>query len=381
DRERLLEVLEVMFRTDEVRQTRLHVLEEVRNGIYFLAGSIWDAVPRLHRDLREALADAYPGEEGGAAPDAAFLRYRSWIGGDRDGNPNVTPEVTRSTLAMLRETAIGLHLDSLERLRGELSVSDRQARVPPELLGAVERRGFGGIAEEDRRHLVHEPLRLVLLPAMARVREAARGEGGYGATDIVEDLRLLQRALEGAGLRHAARSGAVADALSRARAFGLSLATLDVRQHSGVSEEAVAELLRRAQACGDYLSLAEEERAALLTRELSTPRPLLPPGAALSPETARVLEVFRVVREAVARDPESVKSYVISMTHGASDVLEVLVLMKEAGLCALAEEADGAARSALDVAPLFETVDDLRRAPALLREMFANPVYRRQLAA
>jgi phosphoenolpyruvate carboxylase len=380
--ERLRRTISLLLVTDDVRARRLDVPDEVRNGLYFLRTSIWQTVPRLMADIAAAARATW-----GAGADAVvqadlppLLRYRSWIGGDRDGNPNVTHAVTGQTLRTLRETAVELWRDELEGLRQSLSVSTRRAPEPAELLARIEADGPrlppGWIAPRTEELLRFEPFRYRL----RQMRALLDHDPSYNGARLLDDLLLLRRSLRAMGLRDAAESGPLAGAIVRARVFGLHLATLDIRQHSRVHAEAVAELLAAGGVTDGYASMDEAARLAVLESELRSPRPLRPLGAALSEQTAEVLATLAVVRDAATREPESVRSYVISMTDSVSDMLEVLLLMKEAGLHHPA--AHGApARSLLHIVPLFETIDDLERGPGLTGAILDHPAYRAHLDA
>jgi len=368
---RARQTLALLLSTDEVRARRLDALDEVRNGLHHLTGIIWDAVPAVHRDIADAMGEAF-GERW--APPSA-IRYRSWIGGDRDGNPGVTAEVTRRALALMRDAARELWIDSVERLRRELSPSDRRVPILPELDADLEREAAGSPVPPDfLRHVRHEPFRIKLL----HVRERLRGDPTYTAAQLRDDLALLQRALRHAGLHEVASRGPIADMLVRAGAFGLHLAALDIRQHSRVHAAALAEMLRAAGVCAEFGSLDEPARLDLLRRELALDRPLLSRRAAVSAETRELLDVFGLLAETVAERPEAIGSYVVSMTHERSDLLAVLVLLREAGLW---RRRGGEVESDLDITPLFETVDDLSRSGALVRGLLEDPVYREHLRA
>ena len=371
-------IISVLLMTDDVRIKRLDVPDEVRNGIYFLSTTIWNTVPRLARDIVWGARRAYgDGAAGIVANDLpALLRYRTWIGGDRDGNPNVTAKVTGRTLAMMREAARELWDAELERLRHVLSVSTRRADLGTEIHDAIDRDG-AWIGEdthlEQRRN---EPIRV--RPSQMRAR-IARDET-YNGRSLLEDLLVIRRALHHAGLSKVAEEGMLSDAIVRARVFGLHLATMDIRQHSEVHAGAVAELLAAAGVEAGYDALDEPAKVALLRRELANARPLTPADAELSEPSAELLGTLRVVREAVGREPESVRSWVISMTHRVSDMLGLLLLFKEVGLYRPGRPGHAPA-SAVHVVPLFETVDDLERAPVLMDETLADPVYRAHLDA
>ncbi|MGI9013503.1 MAG: phosphoenolpyruvate carboxylase [Phycisphaerales bacterium] len=363
------QTLSILLATDEVRSQRLDVMDEVRNGITFLAGTIWDAVPGLYRDLRHALAAHY-GQETEHFP--AMLRYRTWIGGDRDGNPNVTAALTGTAFTSMREAALRRHATVLEQLYAELSVSDRRVSVSPELKDAIAT-SPAQLDENVLRHLSHEPFRVRLLQMQQQL-----GQPDYTAAQLLADLLMLQRSLHHAGLNEVAGAGMLADAIVLVQTFGLHLAALDLRQHSRVHETAVDELFSMAGVTDAYVDLDEAARMAVLRSELTTARPLVGPAATLSAATTELLDSLRAFAHIAQACPDAVGSYIISMAHDCSDMLEVLVLLREAGLWTIH---DNNVSSPIDVVPLFETVDDLSRGADVLRSLFAEPVYAAHLAA
>jgi phosphoenolpyruvate carboxylase len=370
----------LLLTTDEVRTRAVTVEDEVRHGLYFLATSIWRMVPQIHRDVQAALRARF-GPEAVPAELPAFLRYRSWIGGDRDGNPGVTAQITRWTLAEHRRDALKLHRRALNDLRLLLSVSSHQTRVPEALTArAAALAEAADLPKSRREQVAGEPYRLLLHAMMAALDRLIEGDESlaYRAADYVADLRLIREGLTAGGLEGVAREGLLPEVLVQARTFGFHLAALDVRQHSRVHEAAVADLLRVAGVEEDYAKLDEDARQALLIRELNTPRPLRPFDAELGDDARELMDTLDVVREAVAREPESIGCYIISMTSTVSDVLEVLLLLQEAGLWRM--EGDEV-RCPLDVVPLFETIADLDAAEERLQALFTHPLYRRQLEA
>ena len=381
ERETLLDRLYVeivlLLATDEIPAERPTVRDEVEHGLYFLGGSVWETVPRIHRDAELALRRQFGG---GKLP--VFLRLRSWIGSDRDGNPNVTPEVTHWTVRHQRARALELLLAELRELQGELSLSERQAEVPEALRESLL--GDRGTDESaGGQRFPREPYRRKLAQVIERLEETAQSEdASYPLDDLLAELRLLERSLEATGFADVARHGRLRRVRVLAESFGFHLAGLDVRQHSRIHEAAVAELLRLAGAAEDYGSLAEEERLELLGAELESPRPLLPPlpeaRARLSRETREALDAFATVREALDRDPRAVPCYVVSMTHAVSDLLEVLLLAKESGLWRNGE--DGCVGCPLDIVPLYETIEDLEAAGERTAALLGHPLYRRHLA-
>ena len=402
--------LRLLLATDEVRPAAVTVRDEVRHGLYFVATTIWDTVPTIHRDARRALDQHYPqlDDARGAGDDQAgdddlgpFLRYRSWIGGDRDGNPNVTADVTAWTVRAHREDALRLHRRALAGLRLDLSVSTRQADLGDEIVASVEAdRNAVELPERRWRQNAFEPVRLKLMQMGAKLgrlidalpeslpRTRSGGDSGqvrgdaapidYDAAAYRADLALIASSLRHAGLDELADEGALADLRVQARTFGFHLAALDLRQHSRLHEAAVADLLRRGGVEDDYAALDEEARIDLLTRELENPRPFTRLGAELGADADRVLGALRVAKAAIEQEPESIGSYIVSMTDSVSDVLEILLLCKEVGLWRME---DGAVQSPIDAVPLLETIADLEAGPALLGRLFETPIYQRHLEA
>ena len=383
-------ILVELWQTDEMRAQRLSVREEVRNALYFFGKTVMEVVPWLHEDLRRALKEAYP-EESFEVP--TFLTYRSWVGGDRDGNPNVTPEITWTTLLEHRVAALEVYVERTAALRRTLTLSTKLVKVSDALRDDLEREDAKlppttrerASQEPYVRKLIRMETRLAQALAKARATLDLGRRGGFedayeNASEFLADLRLVRDSLAENGAAAVAEGGRLPHLIRQAEAFGFHLATLDVRQHSDAHALALDEILRAGGVLEEtYSEMDEARKIALLTKELENPRPLLPKTFAPSEGCARVLDALAVVARARAElSPQSVVAYVISMTHGVSDVLEVLLLMKETGLLRVGP--DGVA-SDLDVVPLFETIDDLHRSSDLFRTMLANEAYRRHLDA
>ena len=403
-RKELRRVLTALWRTDELRASPITVADETRNTLYFFENTILDVVAWLHDDLASALAEAYPGHAFEIGP---FVRYRSWVGGDRDGNPNVTPEVTWQTLLAHRLVALRHYQRRVDLLRRDLTLSARLVPPGEELLRSIgSDREVAPIPVEREERFAQEPYVRKLLHVQARLaanvaHTNALLEGGAlgrpvfgpappayeGARQFEDDLRLIQRALRENCADVLADTGILAHLLAQVAACGFHLATLDVRQHSDEHERALDAVFASARVLPPgtrYADLGEDEKVALLTRELLNPRPLL--GRAEAGGASRhVHQVFDVIRDAQRHlAPESVTTYIISMTHGVSDILEPLLLAKEAGLLRWRPEEEGGElrlESDLDIVPLFETIDDLQRSDKLMRGLFANRAYRLHLQA
>jgi phosphoenolpyruvate carboxylase len=347
----------ILWQTEEGRSRAVSPLDEVRAGLVVFEQTLWDAVPRYLRSLDRALHAAV----GDSLPlEATPIRFGSWIGGDRDGNPNVTPEVTRKATWLARWMAAHLYAGELEALRAELSLAEAsdelRARVPE--------------APEPYRALLRTVgIRLVATRewAAAQLRDPRERKPGAAApyldvADFVEPLHLCYRSLIDTGNERIA-SGRLTDVLRRVAIFGLTLAPLDLRQESSRHAEAI-DWLARTRRLGPYAAADEAARIALLLVLLErAPQPISDDELANAPDPVR--DVFETLRTAAALHPDSLGAYVITMAHQASDVLAVEALQRLAGN-----------RRPQRVVPLFETADDLNRAGAVLDALLAIPWYR-----
>ena len=388
-----------LWQTGELRAGKVTVDDEVRNALYFVRSTIFDVVPWLQEDLLSALASSYPKRSFDIPP---LVKYRSWVGGDRDGNPNVTPEVTWQTLLYHKETALNLYIERVAALRRDLTQSLRIVKASDELLGSLERDRAAGLTPPERiqrfemepyalkLEFVERRLRATLLH-LESLRDLLIENHAYsphfpaysGAEEFLQDLTLIQQSLNANKGEALANSGALPRLILQVKTFDFHLASLDIRNHSDDHEKVLDEVMELAGVLPGrrYSSLTEEEKVKLLTQELSHSRPLVPRdwrGSAQSRAALRVFDVVQYARRYIS--PRAVTAYVISMTHGVSDVLEVLLLAKESGLFRPANSQEPVS-SDIDVVPLFETIDDLENCHNLLGKLFENPVYRSQLNA
>ena len=388
---RIEEEIVNLWQSDEVRSGRPTVLDEVQNGLYYFEEGLFDLVPRLYRDLESALGTSYPEHAWRVPP---LLRFGSWIGGDRDGNPFVTPEVTVDAARRLRVAALSRHLASIENLGRRLSQSTREVDIAEELQRSLDeddarapelareltrrlpfepyRRKCGHIAQKLRRSLdharVHDPVFFRDDPLPPDPCRYHRRE------ELLADLAILDRSLRAHG-GVAVAAGALRDVTREVEVFGLHLATLDVRQHSDRHTAALTEIFARAGVSADYHALAEEDRAATVARALEDPRPLVPLRASFSPEVHEVIATFHAIAAVTEElSPEAIQKVIVSMTRGASDMLAVLLLAREACLYRPDEGTSG-----VDVVPLFETLADLGAAPRVLEACLREPAYRAHL--
>lgn len=371
----------LLWQTAETRSERPSVIDEVESALYPLLEVVYEVIPAVRRRLDEAV-----GTSPRRAVDAPrLIQIGSWVGGDRDGNPAVTPEVTLGAARLGRSALIRRYLAEVQELGRELSISGRLAGASRELLEALERdRHELGVQAVERWR--DEPYRRKLgLIAERLRRDPHAGIGGSGpgayanAETLLADIDLIRSSLaanaEAPGIRLA--DGPLLDLRRRVEAFGFHLAELEIRQHSGRHLAAVDELLGLSGSAG-YKHLTEDEKLALLEERLRGPALALPAGS-LSAATREVIDTFRAVLTIQQiGGPTACRTVIVSMTQSASDVLAVLFLAREAGLYHWAGDASPA-ESALDVVPLFETVHELSECGNMLARVLASPAYRAAL--
>ena len=363
-----------LWQTRMLRLHKLTVADEIENALGYYHSTFLREVPRLYRDVERAL----PGHAVGN-----FLRMGHWIGGDRDGNPNVTAATLRHALARQSEVAIRHILTELHELGAELSVSGTLSSVSPQLQALAER------SPDTNAHRQDEPYRRALIGMYARLaatlheltgtealRHAVAPQDPYPDADaLLADLRVIEQSLA-AHHAQALVGPRLAPLMRAVQVFGFHLATLDLRQSSDKHEAVLSELLRVARIEADYPALDEPARRALLLGLLNDARPLRVRGAAYSELACGELEIFETAADALRRyGRQALRHCIISHTEDVSDLLEVLLLQKECGLLHGTLDAAGAdgARNDLIVVPLFETIGDLRRAEPIMRDYYALP--------
>ncbi len=381
----LAALVEVLWQTDEIRPGQPTVADEARAIGWYLEQLGAHAVPDLVAEFEsEARAAGFE-----VPRDARPLVLGCWVGGDRDGNPNVTPEVTREVLALYADRALRIHLELCAALVSELSVSTRVVGVSEELRTSLarDRRVLPEIHDRYFRLNEHEPYRLKCSYILARLeytRERLRdglphrdGRDYLGADRYLADLEVIDRSLRG-HLGDPIAEGTLATALRTARALGLHLAALDVREHSDAHHAALHVLYERlGELDRPYAELDRAQRTALLSRELAGGRPLAARHGGLPAEAAAVLATFDMLHDAQhTYGQPAASTYIVSMCQGVDDLLAATVLAREAGMVDLTP---GSCRSSVDLVPLFETVEELSRAGELLDELLSDPGYRRQV--
>ncbi|MFQ3671642.1 MAG: phosphoenolpyruvate carboxylase, partial [Verrucomicrobiia bacterium] len=386
-RDEIKVALERLWRTGEIILRKPDVASERQSMLHYLTEVFPKVVPKL--DLRLAQAWEEAGFDPGLLERAEArprLTFGTWVGGDRDGHPLVTAEVTAETLKELRKAALEVVRVPLKELGGKLSLSRLLQPVPARFLEAIEEeaRHLGAQGEEILGRNPEEPYRQWVGVMLAKMpADAERGSGIYRrAEELVKDLETLRDALVEAGAPTIARFD-VEPVIRLVRTFGFHLACLDVRQNSRFHDAAMDQLLTAAgvlESEGKLFSeWPEEERVAFLERELESPRPFVHEDASAGPEADAVLRCYRVlVRQIRAFGPAGVGSLIVSMTRQLSDLLVVYVLAREAGL---ARNGPEGLVCGMPVVPLFETLDDLDRSPGILAAFLDHPMTKRTLAA
>lgn len=370
-----------LWQTAIIRLSRLQISDEIAAGLRYYPASFFEVMPKVNAEVREALRARWPDADLLSGP---MLQPGSWIGGDRDGNPNVTADVVRLATGSAAYTALAHYLGEVDQLEQELSMSSRLLTITPELAELAE--GCQDKARDD------EPYRRALRVIRSRLSATAAdildeqprhtldlGLPAYATPgELRADLDTIDASLRTHG------SAVLADdrlALLReaVHVFGFHLSALDLRQNSDVHEEVVAELLAWSGVHPDYTSLPEDERVELLVAELGTRRPLVRAGAKLSELARKELDIIGAATYAVQTyGPAAVPNYVISMCRSVSDVLEAAILMKEAGLL---DASGDEPYCPVGISPLFETIDDLHNGASILQAMLDLPLYRAMVAA
>jgi phosphoenolpyruvate carboxylase len=379
--EELAEEITVLWQTDELRVRRPEVNQEIERTLLFFENPLISATLEAYRDFEDELSRQYPG----SAPKLGrVLEFGSWVGGDQDGNPFVEPGMINAALGLHREVILKRHLSCVLWLVDHLSVSARMIPVSEELLRSVEgdEALMPEVAERHRTVDPNELYRRKLLLVAERLRRTLADPGSSdaypSAADFLRDLYVVRSSLLNNGGERIA-DGGLRDLIRQAEVFGFHLAKLDVRQESSVIARTVAELVAAASG-EDLLGMDEPARASRLRELLAASDPLPTVPEDLSEDSRRVLETFEGIRRAKEEFSEPpVGTFVLSMAHHASDVLGVQLLARWAGL--LEVDPDGGCKAnSLGITPLFETVEDLRRAPEVLRQLLEDPFYRSSVA-
>ena len=384
--------IQALWKTDEVRPSRPDVRHEIRMGMYHFKEALFDAIPVVYRRLESAIRRAYhdhPEYHGIDVP--AMLRFGSWIGGDRDGNPNVTAEITREAILTQHITALSAYTERVEDLIGILTQSQHFCAPSPAFAASLKDDDEYRLAfdQEWPARFPEEPYRRKMYMIALRLRQTERRAkawsdgrtadpkiGGYASeAEFIHDLELTRDSLISHGDGDAANAELL-DLIRLARTFGFYLARLDIRQESAVHTEAVSDVLAKLGIEDNYARLDEQQRLQLLGELIESP-PVVEDRSGLAAMTQEVLRVLDVVAEMQnAISPRVIGRYVISMAHQASDVLHVMFLASLTGLCGRQGKSF---ICRIGVSPLFETIHDLSRIEPVISELLDHKVYRHLL--
>jgi len=388
-KEQLKEEIRLWWRTDELHQFKPTVLDEVDYTHRYFDEVLFDTIPQLSLRIDRAIKNAFPSLK---SPQNDYCQFGSWVGSDRDGNPSVTPDVTWSTARYQRDLVLKKYLESLEQLKELLSLSLHWSNVLPDLLDSLEQDRLLMPEVYDRLAIRYrqEPYRLKLAYIEQRLQNTrdrnkllsscqpqAKSETTNNiyrsGAEFLAELKLIQTNLAETGL--SCRD--LDKLISQVKVYGFKLAQLDFRQDSSRHSDAIEEVAAYLDILPQpYDRLSEEEKTAWLIRELKTRRPLIPQEIEFSAKTAETIATLQMLRQLQQEfGLEICQTYIISMTNYVSDVLEVLLLAKEAGLYDPAKST-----STIRIVPLFETVEDLKRAPQVMRSLFDLPLYRATLS-
>lgn len=390
-KQQLTEEVRLWWRTDELHQFKPSVLDEVDYTLHYFQVVLFDALPKLYSRFERSVKATFPNLK---PPRHRFCCFGSWVGADRDGNPSVTPDITWKTACYQRNLVLEKYIDSIKHLTTLLSLSLHWSEVLPELLESLEQDQVKMPEVYDRLAIRYrqEPYRLKLAYIQQRLEKThERSCNLYrgippneaeervsmvyrSGEEFLKELCLIQSNLKETGLR----CQALDTLICQVEIFGFNLAQLDLRQESSRHSDAIGEITNYLQVLPKpYDDLSEEEKTAWLVSELQTRRPLIPGELPFSEKTCETVETFRMVRRLHQEfGPDICFSYVISMSHHVSDLMEVLLLAKEAGLYDPVT-----CKASVQPVPLFETVEDLQRAPTVMQEVFELPLYRSMLEA
>jgi len=372
--ENLKDSIMTMWQTRMLRRERLTVLDEVKNGVSYYDKTFFREVPRMYCHFEDLLRSRYPDQ---AWELSSFFKVGAWIGGDRDGNPFVTAPILEQAMGLQSAAALQFYIAELEALSTELPLSNLLATVSPELELLAQQ------SPDQSPHRADEPYRRALNFIHVKLKQTAAllDQQAPTVSDIPSyqsgeafhaDLQILAESLIQNGSLRLAR-GRIRKLMRAVQVFGFYLAPIDLRQNSDVHERTVAELLLLGGVCSDYASLNEAERIALLLLELNTPRLLYSPYQAYSNETQGELAIFFMARELKARfGSAALPNCIISKTDGVSDLLELALLLKEAGIL----KPGASAQLDMNIIPLFETIEDLRQSSQTMAAILDIPLFR-----
>ena len=374
-RETLFNEIAILWQTDELRRHKPTVYDEVETGLYYFDQTLFEVLPEIHRELEMNLSEQYP-EKKWRVPN--FLSFGTWIGGDRDGNPFVTHDVTWGTMLKQRELVIKKYIAVLQDLTHRYTHTTSRMTVNENFVARLNEMEEKYLTPETKWSKKGEVYRRYFVVIIERVSQVGKSEIGYKtAEELLDDLFFVQKSLR---KHHPAKHElkTIQKIIRQVQLFGFHLATMDIRNHSSEHESAVSEILQKVGLAANYAGMIESEKVELLSSILQDPRHVLLSIEDYTPETQEMICVFQTIKRIHDEfGMRAIEVYLISMFKSPSDLLEVLLLAKEANLYRL--HANGTVESYLNVAPLFETIDDLTAASGIMEKVFNMPLYRHHL--
>ena len=374
-KENILNEVAILWQSNELSSQKPGVLDEVKGGLYYFDHTFFDILPEVHRNMRISLSKHFPNEKW-IIPN--FLRFGSWIGGDRDGNPFVTHDITWKTLQLQRELITKKYLEAFDYLINRYSYCTTRIHVTNELIKLIDAKEDKYLTDDQKWPVDTEMYRRALTMMRFRLTQAGISDVAYKNPDeLLSELKIIRLSLKN-HLPSQDELRRINTTIRQVELFGFHLASLEARNHSGEHEAAMDEILEKVNVAKEYAKLSEEEKQLALIQVLSDPRPLLLRGESYSDKTNEIIATFQTIKRAHEEfGAASIPTYIISMSKAPSDILEVLVFAKEVGLYYL--HPDGHVTTTLKIAPLFETIEDLMTCKATMRNMFEVPIYRHHL--
>ena len=379
--EKIKRSLTMLLLTDDLRTTRVTVNDEIKNTIYHCTRSLWNAIPELHKNLSNSMKLYYNYE----LQTKDFIKFRTWVGGDRDGNPNVTNEITQNAITLQKITILEKYKNSLTEVYRDLSLKIDKSEKNIDLFESIQN-DLKKI--EISNHIVEklkfEPIRLKINCIQLKIDilisdiKKNKNQLSYSSLDFQKDLNIIYVTLKKLNYSILYKNGPLNDLIIRSKTFGFILMSLDIRQHSINHETAIHEIFSNFNIIDNYSELNEIDKSKILNKEFFNSKIKIDKTSSFnfSNETIQLLETLKTIKSELKKDSSCISSYIISMTHSKSDILEVLFLLKLFDLILIK---NNKMISYLDVIPLYETIDDLYNAPNLLLELIDDNIYNKYL--
>ena len=379
--EKIKRSLTMLLLTDDLRTTRVTVSDEIKNTIYHCTRSLWNAIPELHKDLSNSMKLYYDYE----LKTKDFIKFRTWVGGDRDGNPNVTNEITRNAISIQKITILEKYKNSLTEVYRDLSLKIKKTEKNIDLFKSIKNDLKKiKISNHIVERLKFEPIRLKINCIQFKIDilisdiKNNKNELSYSSLEFQEDLNVIYESLKKQNFSILYKNGPLNDLIIRSKTFGFILMSLDIRQHSNNHEKAIDEIFSNFNIIDNYSKIDEINKSKILCDQFFNSKINIDKISShkFSKETIQLLETFKTIKSELRKDSSCISSYIISMTHTKSDILEVLFLLKLFDVILIK---NNRLISYIDVVPLYETIDDLYNAPNLLMELINDNVYSKYL--